>query len=449
MSISSKVRERLEQTDTGGNGNGNPWEGLLAVAQAFYRWQNTYSPAGTLEQEFFACALPDLCTVHRDYPAHQHYLLQHALPACLTGWEQRVTASFRSEEAGSLPLRRLVMPSGPGTWGTALDDARLGFVSPEGEKVMARVSLCMHASGPTEVACLTLIGPATRATFLSDLLTDIEAWMAAHPHLRGAKLDAKGEFLTLDRAYTWDDIVFATSVRAEVDTHVLKFVARLPQYQALGLPTKRGILLVGPPGTGKTLLGKVLCSVLPTTFLWVSPGQLGDAAHLRWLFNLARELQPTILFLEDLDLYASRRTGGDVALGELLNQLDGFPENRGLLTIATTNDLHAIEPALADRPSRFDRLIRLEAPKTPERLVLLARFLRPFPHPTDCLPELAAGSDGLTGAHLQEVVYLAVQTALDGQDLGASAPPSLTAEMLRDALRLVRRQRPGEVGFYA
>lgn len=345
-------------------------------------------------------------------------------------------------------MRRLVMPSGPGTWGTALDDARLGFVGPNGEKVIARVSLCMHASGPTEVSCFTLIGPAAQATFLTDLLTAIETWMAVHPHLRGAKLDAKGEFLKRDRAYTWDDIVLAPSIRAEVDAHLLKFVARLPQYQALGLPTKRGVLLVGPPDTGKTLLGKILCSTLPTTFLWVSPGQLGDAAHLGWLFNLARELQPAILFLEDLDLYASRWTGGDVALGELLNQLDGFAGNRGLLTIATTNDLQAIEPALADRPSRFDRIVRLDPPGMPERLALLRRFLQPFPHPEECLPDLAVASDGLTGAHLQEVVYLAVQAAFDEQDLGGSEPPPLTPDVLQETLRCVRQQRPGSAGFY-
>jgi hypothetical protein len=404
MSIRAKVRELLPQRNLGGNGDGPPWTGLLAVAQAFYRWQNAYSPAGTLEQEFFGQPAGGLCAVHRDYPSHQHYLLQQALPACLPGWEQRVTASFRSEEAGLLPLRQIVVASGPGTWGTALDDARLGFVSPSGDKVMARVSLAVHPTGPAELACFLLIGPATQAAFLTTLLEEIEAWMEAHPHLRGAKLDAKGDFLKLDRSYTWDDIVLAPSVRAEVETHLLKFVARLARYQAIGLPTKRGVLLVGPPGTGKTLLGKVLCSTLPTTFLWVSPGQLGDPGHLRWLFGLARELQPTILFLEDLDLYASRRNGGEIALGELLNQLDGFPGNRGLLTVATTNDLQAIEPALADRPSRFDRIITLEPPKPPERLALLTRFLRPFPHPLELLPELAAATDGLTGAHLQEVV---------------------------------------------
>ena len=168
--------------------------------------------------------------MHRDYPAHQHYLLQHALPACLPGWEPRVTASFRSEEAGSLPLRRLVMPSGPGTWGTALDDARLGFVSPHGEKVMARVSLCMHASGPTEVSCFALIGPAAQATFLTDLLDDIDTWKAAPPppwgeSRREGRVPQVGSALHLGRHRPGPERP------AEVDTHVLKLVARIPQYQ--------------------------------------------------------------------------------------------------------------------------------------------------------------------------------------------------------------------------
>ena len=79
--------------------------------------------------------------------------------------------------------------------------------------------------------------------------------MADHPHLRRAKLDAKGEFLKLDKSYGWGDIVLSPSVREEVDHHIVRFLDRLPQFQAFGLPTRRGILLEGPPGTGKTLLG--------------------------------------------------------------------------------------------------------------------------------------------------------------------------------------------------
>ena len=114
MTVRAELHDRRTLKDIGGNGDGSPWTGLLEVAQAFYRWQNTYSPAGTLEQEFFACPVPELCTVHQDFPGHQHYLLQQALPACLPGWDLRVTASFRSEEVGALPLRRIVVPSGPG-----------------------------------------------------------------------------------------------------------------------------------------------------------------------------------------------------------------------------------------------------------------------------------------------------------------------------------------------
>jgi len=119
------------------------------------------------------------------------------------------------------------------------------------------------------------------------------------------------------------------------------------------------------------------------------------------------------------------------------------------LTLATTNDLKAIEPALAERPSRFDQVIRMDPPKVPERQALLARFLRNLPHAAECLVEAAAATDGLTGAHLQEIVHLAIQRALDGQGLGETAPPSVTADHLREAVRIVRQQQPGTAGFYA
>jgi hypothetical protein len=427
--------------------NGRRWAGLLEVFQAFHRWQNAYSPCQVAAQTFFERPARGLCSLHRDYPRHRHYLLQQALPACLPGWERRLAVRFRSQEPGELPLAHVVVPSGPGTWGAALDDARIGYESPRGDRVMARV--CLDQQHGEEVACFMLIAPTEQAAFLRNLLDEIEAWMDANPHLRGAKLDAKGNFLNLDRAYTWDDIVLNLPTRAAIDRHILQFVARLPRYQAFGLPVKRGILLVGPPGTGKTLLGKVLCCTLPTTFLWVSPGEIESPSDLQRLFAWARELQPTILFLEDLDLYANHRgNGGDSLLGELLNQLDGFPTNTGILTLATTNAPQTIEPALAERPSRFDRHITLDAPGRPEREMLLARFLRGVPHPPACLPDVAAQTDGLTGSHLQEVVHLAVQLALDAAPAEDTTLPQVQTEHVMAALRLVQKTRQPRVGFY-
>jgi hypothetical protein len=429
--------------------NGNHWEGLLEVFQAFHRWANSYSPASLLKQEFFHRPARGLCSLHRDYPPHKHLLLQRALPACLPGWRQTAVVGFRSQEPGEVPLQHILVPSGPDTWEPVLDEAHLGFEGPEGKRLMVRVNLENQPSGET-LACFTLIAPTEEASFLQELLGRVEAWMEANPHLRGAKLDSRGELLVLDRPYTWEDIILDPGTRAEIDRQIVQFFARLPRYRAFGLSLKRGVLLVGPPGTGKTLLGKVLCSVLPTTFLWVSPGEIGNPEQLQRLFTLARELQPTILFLEDLDLYAGHRGGGGEALlGELLNQLDGFPNNTGVLTLATTNDPRAIEPALAERPSRFDRAIGFDPPRLLERQKLLARFLRNIPHPAGCVPEIAAATDGLSGAHLQEVVHLAVQLALDEQAPGATEAPTVTADHLRRPVRLLQQQRPGGAGFYA
>ena len=69
MTVRAELHDRRTLKGVGDNGDGSPWTGLLEVAQAFYRWQNTYSPAGTLEQEFFARPVPELCTVHQDFPA--------------------------------------------------------------------------------------------------------------------------------------------------------------------------------------------------------------------------------------------------------------------------------------------------------------------------------------------------------------------------------------------
>jgi len=429
--------------------NGERWDGLLEVFQAFHRWQNTYSPAGQLKQEFFRQPARGLCGLHRDYPAYKHLLLQRALIACLPGWRQVFAVGFGNHEPGEVPLKHIIVPSGPGTYDVAVDEAHLGFEGPGGERLMVRVVMEQQQSGEP-VACFTLITPTDKAPFLRDLLDRLETWMDDNPHLRGAKLDARGEFLKLDRAYTWEDIVLDPATKVEIDRHIIQFLDRLPRYRTFGLPLKRGVLLAGPPGTGKTLLGKVLCSVLPTTFIWVSPGEIGDPSQLQRLFALARELQPTILFLEDLDLYAGHRGGGGEALlGELLNQLDGFPNNTGILTLATTNDPRAIEPALAERPSRFDRVIRLDPPHLPERKMLLARIMRNVPHPGECLPEIAAATDGLTGAHLQEAVQLAVQAALDEQCSEDTALPTVNEHHLREAVRLVKKQMAGQPGFYA
>ena len=428
--------------------NGTRWAGLLEVFQAYHRWQNGYSPCQVAAQAFFQRPARGLCSLHRDYPRHRHYLLQQALPACLPGWAQGLAVSFGSEQPGELPLASIVVPSGPGTWGAALDDARVGYESPTGERVMARVSL--NHQGGEEVACFTLIGTTEQAAFLRDLLDRIEAWMDANPHLRGAKLDAKGKFLTLDRSYTWDDIVLGPTTRAEIDGHILQFVERLPRYQAFGLPVKRGILLVGPPGTGKTLLGKVLCCTVPTTFLWVSPGEIEGPARPPAALRpgpgapadgpVPRRPGPV---REPPGERGRRPPRGAPEPARRVPGEQGHP-HAGHHERPPGHRTGARRPAQPLRPPD-----RPGAPEGPGAGTAPGAVPSAAPASGRGAPGAGPATDGFTGAHLQELVHRAVQLALDTQAAEATDVPHLTAEHLRQALHRVRRHRPGAIGFYA
>src|SRR4030095_9217315 len=182
------------------------------------------------------------------------------------------------------------------------------------------------------------------------------------------------------------------------------------------LPYRRGLLLHGLPGTGKTLFGKVIATLRrDVAFIWVTARDL-PAAHVVYeIFERARRCRRALLFFEDLDFYASQRSGAgrDDVLGELLVQLDGMHSNEGLFVVATTNDLAVIEPAIRDRPSRFDRTIELAPGPEDVRLAHLYHLLAPFGVDQALLAPLGPKTEGLTGAQLQELALVARRRALE------------------------------------
>ena len=145
----------------------------------------------------------------------------------------------------------------------------------------------------------------------------------------------------------------------------------------------------------------------------------------------------------DLDFYASHRGNGarDDTLGELLVQLDGMHSNDGLLVIATTNDLGAIEPAIRDRPSRFDRTIEVGSAPEDVRVAHLVHFLAPFGADRATVAHLGPQTEGMTGAQLQELALVARRRALDqGTELISSSD-------LEHALVAARSFKVKSVGF--
>ncbi|GAB2291487.1 26S proteasome regulatory subunit 4 B [Dionaea muscipula] len=146
-------------------------------------------------------------------------------------------------------------------------------------------------------------------------------------------------------------------------------------YQDIGVEPPKGVILYGEPGTGKTLLAKAVANSTSATFLRVVGSELiqielgGSAKLVRELFRVARELSPSIVFIDEIDAIGAKRhvavSGGEReiqrALLELLNQLDGFDQRGDVKVILATNKLESIDPALL-RPGRIDRKIEFPLP---------------------------------------------------------------------------------------
>jgi len=133
-------------------------------------------------------------------------------------------------------------------------------------------------------------------------------------------------------------------------------------------------------------------------------------------------LSPTILFFEDLDLFASIRGYNDntKVLGELLVQMDGFIENNDLFIIATTNDIKAIEPAMKDRPSRFDSLIEFRPFDEQLRFRMLEHLLRDRriingESPDILARKVARLTDEISGAEMKEFFTTALKLAVENK----------------------------------
>lgn len=147
------------------------------------------------------------------------------------------------------------------------------------------------------------------------------------------------------------------------------------RYRKLGAKIPRGVLLVGPPGTGKTLLAKAVAGEAGVPFFSISGSEFVEmfvgrgAAKVRDLFKQAKEKAPCIVFIDEIDTIGKKRDGGgfsgnderEQTLNQLLTEMDGFDNHKGIVVLAATNRPDSLDPALL-RPGRFDRRIPVELP---------------------------------------------------------------------------------------
>ncbi len=222
----------------------------------------------------------------------------------------------------------------------------------------------------------------------------------------------------------WDDVgglEKAKQALQEAIQYSLKYPEVIERY---GLTPIRGIVLYGPPGTGKTLLAKAAAGESDANFLAINGPEIyskwvGESEKtLREIFKKARQAAPTILFIDELDAIAPKRSGEDTTkvseriVNTLLTELDGIRANKQVLVIGATNRLDMIDPALL-RPGRFDKQIDVGLPDEKARLEIFKIHTKRMPLAEDVdLKELAKVTEGFTGADIADVVREAAMTAL-------------------------------------
>jgi cell division protease FtsH len=214
---------------------------------------------------------------------------------------------------------------------------------------------------------------------------------------------------------TFKDVAGIDESKQEL-TEVVDFLKNPDRYRKLGGRIPRGVLLAGRPGTGKTLLARAVAGEAGVPFFSVSASEFVEAivgigaSRVRDLFKQAKEAQPAIIFIDELDAIGRSRSSGQAGFGgndereqtlnQILTEMDGFESGAAVIVLAATNRPEVLDAALL-RPGRFDRRVTVPAPDKDGRRRILEVHTRSLPLDADVdLDRLASSTPGMVGADL-------------------------------------------------
>lgn len=235
---------------------------------------------------------------------------------------------------------------------------------------------------------------------------------------KGKKIDPQCRFLKLDDI-TWDDVILSDTkkqvVRSSID-ELFQYTDKLKQF---GIPIQRGVIFHGRPGTGKTQICRAVAKQVNCSVLYALPTDFQDDHRaVRRITEMAKDLAPCVLIIEDIDWIALDRDSGRAGfLMELMNQMDGIEAFGDIVTIGTTNRKDDLEDAVRNRPGRFDRLIEVDYPEHDQIVKMINKFSEGWDISTVNIDKLAAKLEGLSGAHVRELCKTAAIDAIKSDSI--------------------------------
>jgi len=241
--------------------------------------------------------------------------------------------------------------------------------------------------------------------------------------LRVVEPSAMREVLVEIPKVKWSDVGNLEDVKGQLK-EMIEWPLKTPEsFERMGITPPKGILLYGPPGCGKTLLAKAVANESGANFISIKGPEVlsmwvGESEKkVRDLFRRARQVAPSIIFLDEIDslvpkrgMYAGTRVT-ETVVSQLLTEMSGLEELRGVVVIAATNRPDMVDPALL-RPGRIDRFVLIPPPNAKARLEILKIHTKNMPLKGVDLKDIAEKTEGFSGADLEALSREAAMNAL-------------------------------------
>jgi len=278
----------------------------------------------------------------------------------------------------------------------------------------------------------------------STIMKDILAWAKTNNFLKGKKIDSNGRFIKTDDTKL-EDVIIDKETKSRIVSGTVDMFNNVDKYKQNNLPIKRGILMEGEPGTGKTLIAKALCNCIDSTFIWVTADDIKYPEDVSYVYDMARELVPTLILFEDIDYIGKTRAtydgSFDKVTGELLNQMDGVESNEGIITLASSNYPKALDKALRNRPGRFDVRVRFELPNADIRKEMLHKFFSGIDITDIDIDKIVESIDGYTGAYIKELVTATIMLAIAGDSVDSNGSAIVKKSHISEAFQELEKSR--------